>query len=156
MQNTPNFTILQSELALEAGCESSEFHLTLSRPNRTHRFQLEICQKKQDNLKKRESGMVLKSVSLYPKAVMLTPMNWFYYHRSICDSRDVLQFGNVLLCPTVELNKAVYSLVASPSKANLSPLSLPYVKKLRGNDDKSDHSFGRSVKSRSSVAIHGE
>ncbi|KAK2183428.1 hypothetical protein NP493_312g02016 [Ridgeia piscesae] len=31
---------------------------------------------------------------------------------------------------------------SSPSKATLSPLSLPYVKKLRTNDDKSDHSFG--------------
>ena len=50
----------------------------------------------------------------------------------------------------------IFTLVASPSKANLSPLSLPYVKKLRGNDDKSDHSFGRSVKSLSSTAIHVE
>ena len=55
--------------------ESSEFHLTLKRAHRLHFFQIEIRQKKRDILSgKRESGMVLKSVSLRPKAVVLTPM----------------------------------------------------------------------------------
>ena len=51
--------------------ESSEFHLTLSRAHRVYFFQLEIPRKK----RKRESGMVLKSVSLCPKAVVFTPMH---------------------------------------------------------------------------------
>ena len=56
--------------------ESSEFHLALKRPHRVHFFQLEIRQKKRDILsEKRESGMALKSASLRPKAVLLTPMN---------------------------------------------------------------------------------
>ena len=54
--------------------ESSEFHLTLSRAHRAHFSQLEIRKKKRDILSvKRESGMSLKSVSLRPKAVVLTP-----------------------------------------------------------------------------------
>ena len=56
--------------------ESSEFHLTLKRAHRVHFFQLEIRQKKRDILSEnRESGMALKSVSLRPKAVLLTPMH---------------------------------------------------------------------------------
>ena len=52
---------------------------------------------------------------------------------SVCVSVPMLGvFVNQALCAA-----------ASPSKATLSPLSLPYVKKLRTNDDKSDHSFGR-------------
>ena len=61
--------------------ESSEFHLTLSRPHRVHFFQLEIPRKKRDILsEKRESGMVLKSVSLRPKAVVLTPMGCIIFY----------------------------------------------------------------------------
>ena len=56
--------------------ESSEFHLTLSRAYKAHFFQLEIRKKKRNILsEKRESGIALKSVSLRPKAVLLTPMN---------------------------------------------------------------------------------
>ena len=57
--------------------ESSELNSMLSRAHiyRVHFFQLEIPRKKQDILsEKRESGMVLKSVSLRPKSVVLTPM----------------------------------------------------------------------------------
>ena len=55
--------------------ESSEFHLTLKRAHIVHFFQLEIRQKKRDILSEnRESGIALKSVSLRPKAVLLTPM----------------------------------------------------------------------------------
>ena len=55
--------------------ESSEFHLTLSRAYRAHFFQFEILKKRDILSEKRESGMVLKkSVSLHPKALMLTPM----------------------------------------------------------------------------------
>ena len=55
--------------------ESSEFHLTLSRAHRAHFFSTRNTQKKRDILsEKRESGMALKSVSLHPKAVVLTPM----------------------------------------------------------------------------------
>ena len=50
--------------------ELSEFHFTLSR---VHFFQLEIRKKKRNILsEKRENRMALKSLSLFPKAVMLT------------------------------------------------------------------------------------
>ena len=63
--------------------ESSEFHLTLKRAHRVHFFQLEIRKKKRDILReKRESGIALKkSVSLRPKAVLLTPM--CRYHQAV-------------------------------------------------------------------------
>ena len=55
--------------------ESYEFDFTLSRVHRAHFFQLKIRKKKRDILsEKRESGMALKSVSLRPNAVVLTPM----------------------------------------------------------------------------------
>ena len=55
--------------------ESSEFHVALKRAHRVHFFQLVIRKKKRDILgEKRESGMALKTVSLRPKAVLLTPM----------------------------------------------------------------------------------
>ena len=54
--------------------ESSEFHLTLRRERRAHFSQLEIRKKRDILSEKRESGMALKSLSLRPKAVMLTPM----------------------------------------------------------------------------------
>ena len=60
-QNTPNLTILQSELALEAAAESSEFQFMLSRVHKAHFFQLEIRKKKRDILsEKRESGMAVE------------------------------------------------------------------------------------------------
>ena len=55
--------------------ESSEFYLTLSRAHIKRIFPTRNTQKKRDILsEKRESGTALKSVSLRPKAVMLTPM----------------------------------------------------------------------------------
>ena len=63
--------------------ETSEFHLTLKRAHRMHFFQLEIRQKKAGHFKskagKRDGDK--KSVSLRPKAVLLTPMvlaSWVY------------------------------------------------------------------------------
>ena len=55
--------------------ESSEFHLKLRRAHRAH-FPNSKYAKKREILseKKAESGMALKSVSLRPKAVMLTPV----------------------------------------------------------------------------------
>ena len=55
--------------------ESSEFRLTLKRAHRVHFFPTQNTPKNRDILsEKRESGMALKSVSLRPKAVLLTPM----------------------------------------------------------------------------------
>ena len=56
--------------------ESSEFHLTLKRAHLYSAFfPTRNTPKKRDILsEKRESGMALKSVSLRPKAVLLTPM----------------------------------------------------------------------------------
>ena len=55
--------------------ESSEFHLMLKRADRVHFYQLEIRQKAGLLSEKRESGIALKkTVSLRPKAVLLTPM----------------------------------------------------------------------------------
>ena len=49
--------------------------MTLSRAHRAHFFKLEIRKKLRDILSEKwESGMALKSMSLHPKAVMLTPM----------------------------------------------------------------------------------
>ena len=49
--------------------ESSEFHLTLGRPHIAHCLQLEIRQRKRDNLsEKRESGMVLKKLEFTPES----------------------------------------------------------------------------------------
>ena len=56
--------------------ESSEFHLTLSRAHFKRIFSNSKYPKKRDILsEKRERGIALKeSVSLRPKAVLLTPM----------------------------------------------------------------------------------
>ena len=57
--------------------EYSEFHLTLGRAHRTHFFPTRNTQKKREILsEKRGSGMALKSVSLRPKAIVLTPMHY--------------------------------------------------------------------------------
>ena len=60
-QNTPNLTILQSELALEAAAESSEFQFMLSRVHKAHFFQLEIRKKSG------VSGMAVKKREFTPK-----------------------------------------------------------------------------------------
>ena len=53
--------------------ESSEFHLTLSRAHRAPFSNSKYAKKRDILSEKQESGMALKSVSLCPKAVMLTP-----------------------------------------------------------------------------------
>ena len=79
--NTHHFTILQSELGLPSigswlpSGLSSTWRWAERRPYpRAHFFQLKICKKTGLLCENRESGKALKSVSLCPKAVVLTPM----------------------------------------------------------------------------------
>ena len=68
-KNQAKHTILQSELVLEHWklvAESSEFHLTLSRPHRAHFFQHEI--RKRSGTFEVKSGMVLKKREFKPES----------------------------------------------------------------------------------------